>query len=91
VEPESSQGWYQVSCALTELGRHDEAVDALRRAFELNPNDASTALNLGIELLRIQKPTEEALIYLRRAEQLGHRRASQIIDSIAELEQNQER
>lgn len=85
VEPEYAQGWYQVACALSELERHEEAVESLRRAYKLDPNDASTALNLGVEIVRTQGPTEEALTYLRRAEQLGHRRASQMVAYVAEL------
>jgi tetratricopeptide (TPR) repeat protein len=80
--PDVAQGWYQMSCAFVELGRHEEAVSALRTAFALDPNDASTALNLGVELLHVQDTPYEALIYLRRAEKLGHRRAHQIIADI---------
>jgi len=80
--PGVAHGWYQMSCAFVALKRHEEAVDALRKAFALDPNDASTALNLGVELLHVQDTPDEALIYLRRAERLGHRRAHQIIKEI---------
>lgn len=73
-----------MSVAMSELRRPREAVVALRRAFALDPNEASIALNLGLEIFKSQGDVKEALVYLRRAEQLGHRRAHQII---AEIEQ----
>jgi Flp pilus assembly protein TadD len=74
-----------MSVALGELERHEEALSALREAFKLNPNDASTAFNLGTTLLRVQETPDEALSYLRRAEDLGHRRARQVIAYVEEL------
>ncbi len=81
--PEVGQGWYQMSCALVELGRNEEAISVLRKAIDLDPNDASIAFNLGVQLYKVQQAKEEALVHLRRAERLGHRRARQ---AIAEVE-----
>ncbi len=84
--PDVAQGWYQMSCALVELEMHEEAVGSLKRAFDLDPNDASIAFNYGINLLRVQDTPDEGLFYLKRAEVLGHRRAHQIIADIEEQE-----
>jgi Protein of unknown function (DUF2971)/Tetratricopeptide repeat len=84
AHPEVAQAWYQKSCALSELGRHEEALGSLQKAFKLDPNDASTAFNMGMELLRVQTTPEEALRFLRLAEHLGHRRAHQAISLIEE-------
>lgn len=81
--PKVAQGWYQMSCALVELKRHEEAIGALRKCTNLDPNDASAAFNLGVQLFKVQQAREEALVHLRRAERLGHRRARQ---AIAEVE-----
>ncbi|MBP1681019.1 MAG: hypothetical protein H6Q35_1358 [Proteobacteria bacterium] len=80
--PDIASGWYHVSCALVELGRHDEAVRALKKAFTLDPNDASIAFNLGVELLRTEDSNKNAIEYLRKADKLGHRRAYDAIQQI---------
>jgi len=80
--PEIAQGWYQMSCALVELGRNEEAIDALRKAVGLDPNDASAAFNLGVQLYKVKQAKEEALVHLRSAERLGHRRARQAITEV---------
>ena len=85
AHPDDAQGWYQVSVALDELGRNEEALSALRKAFKLDQNDASIAFNLGMTLSRVQDTPDEALVYLRRAEDLGHRRAHQTIAYLEEL------
>ena len=82
VCPDVAQSWYQVACALVELGRRQEAVIPLKRAFQLDPNEKSIAFNLGVVLLQVQENPDEALVYLRRAESLGHRRAHQVISDI---------
>lgn len=82
VCPDSAQAWYQMSCALVELDRHQDAVIPLKRAFKIDPNEKSIAFNLGVVLLQVQESSDEALVYLRRAESLGHRQAHQIIADI---------
>jgi tetratricopeptide (TPR) repeat protein len=85
IFPEGSHGWYQQACALTELNRDEESVQSLMKAYELNSSDASTALNLGVQLIKTGSDSKEALFYLKRAERLGHRRASQIIAEVEQL------
>ncbi len=80
--PEIAISWYQKACALIELNRHEEAVIALKKAYEIDPNEASVSFNLGVELLNIGADLEEALSYLKRADRLGHRRAYGIISEI---------
>jgi tetratricopeptide (TPR) repeat protein len=80
--PEVAQPWYRVSCALIELGRHNEAIQALRKVYELDSNNASITFILGLELLRTQKDTEEAISLLEKADKLGHRRAFAVLSQI---------
>jgi tetratricopeptide (TPR) repeat protein len=82
LHPEMSDSWYQMACALSALGRNDEAIEALEKAFEINPNDASTCFNLGVELITKNANIEDALKYLKIADRLGHRRAYGIISEI---------
>jgi tetratricopeptide (TPR) repeat protein len=82
VCPDAAGAWYQMSCALIELGHYEEAIIPLKKAFEMDPNEKSIALNLGLMLLRVEEKPDEALVYLRRAESLGHRRAHRIIADI---------
>lgn len=83
--PKVPTGWYHMATALIELERHDEAVTALRKAYELDPNDRSTVFNLAIELLRTQDDPKEPSLLLKRAHQLGDRRAFGILSEIEKL------
>ncbi len=80
--PGVAGSWYGMACALESLGRLDEVVSLLRKASELDPNDPSISLNLGVHLANNSETVEEGLTWLRRAEKLGHRRATRIIDQI---------
>ncbi|MDF2455206.1 MAG: hypothetical protein K0R51_1199 [Cytophagaceae bacterium] len=80
--PDIAVTWYQKACALTALKRHKEAVIALKQAYKLDPNDPSTAFNLGVELINAEADIKEALDYLERADYLGHRRAYSILSDI---------
>jgi len=75
-------GWYGMACALISMGRPNDALPLFERAYELEPNDPSIALNLGVYLVRNDSTRERGLDCLRRAERLGHRRARRIIDQI---------
>lgn len=80
--PEAGAGWYGMACALQALEQLDQVVPLLRKAVELAPDDPSIALNLGIHLSTRSETRSEALLYLRKAERLGHRRASRLIDDL---------
>lgn len=82
LHPDVAHGWYQMACALVDLSRDEDAIKALKIAYNLDPNDPSIAFNLGIELLKIQRDPDEALIYLKRADKLGHRRAYGFISDL---------
>jgi tetratricopeptide (TPR) repeat protein len=81
--PEVAQSWYQKACALIDLRREEEAKQSLFRAYELDPNDASIAFNLAIQILKTEEDSEQkALPFLKVADKLGHRRAFPIIRDI---------
>lgn len=85
AHPTFGQGWYQLSCALVQLKQVEKALEALRQASVLEPNDPSVALNLGVLLSTQADTREEALRVLRRADQLGHRRARRLIADLEAL------
>ena len=39
VDPEFADAWHGLGMALSELGRHDEAIEAGKRLCELSPDD----------------------------------------------------
>ena len=80
VYPDVAAGWYGMACALQSLGRPERVVELFERAYRLEPNEPSIALNLGVHLLQDPGRREEGLACLRHAERLGHRRARRIID-----------
>lgn len=77
--PHIAASFYGRACAAEALGQLDDVVPLLRRAAELNDEDASIALNLGIHLASSADTREEGMEQLRRAARLGHRRAGRII------------
>jgi tetratricopeptide (TPR) repeat protein len=80
--PNVAASWYGMACAVESMGRPDEAAPLLERAYGLDPNDPSIALNLGVHLVRSPETRAKGLDCLRQAEKLGHRRARRIIDRI---------
>lgn len=80
--PDVAAGWYGMACAVESMGRPNEAVPLLERAYELEPHDPSIALNLGVHLVVNHETRARGLSCLRQAEKLGHRRARRIIDRI---------
>jgi len=52
--------------ALGDLGRHEEAVAALRAAVAHNPNDANSNFNLAVALLAVKK-LDDAMVALHRS------------------------
>ncbi|MFL6846471.1 MAG: DUF2971 domain-containing protein [Allosphingosinicella sp.] len=79
--PEAADAWFGMGVALIQMGRSAEAIGPLKRAYELDPNDASHALNLGVLLLD-EGSIDEGLACLRQADRLGHRRAGRIISEV---------
>jgi Flp pilus assembly protein TadD len=67
---------------LTRTKRSVESVEALKKAYEIDPNDSSTAFNLGIELLELQNDPSEALPYLKQADKSGRPSAYLVISEI---------
>jgi tetratricopeptide (TPR) repeat protein len=82
LHPQVAHGWYQKACALIDLKRDKEAIESLKIAYKLNPNDASIAFNLGIEILKTDGSPKDALTYFIKAEKLGHRKAHSYISDI---------
>lgn len=80
--PDSGQAWYQKSCSLIQLDRHEEALQALMKAYELDKNDPSIPYNLAIEILHVKNEVAEAIKFLKIADRLGHRKALLLIKEI---------
>jgi hypothetical protein len=80
--PDVAAGWYGMASALEAMGDADKAAPLLQRAYDLEPNNPSIALNLGVHLVQNSTTRAEGLACLRQAEKLGHRRARRIIDQV---------
>lgn len=80
--PDVAAGWYGMACAVESMGKLDDVVPLLRRAYALEPDDPSITLNLGVHLVRDPETRAEGLTFLRQAEKLGHRRARRIINEV---------
>ncbi|MEM9366449.1 MAG: DUF2971 domain-containing protein [Planctomycetota bacterium] len=80
--PNVAAGWYGMACAYESMDQLERVVPLLRKAADLEPNDPSIVLNLGIHLSHKEESLREWLQYLRQAENLGHRRARRLIDQI---------
>lgn len=80
--PDIGQAWYQKSCSLIELGRHEEALQDLVKAYKLDKTDPSIPYNLAIEIIMVNNDLEEALKYLKIADRLGHRKSIFLINEI---------
>ena len=64
--PGDYMAWHNLGAAHQETGRTDDALRALQRSVDLNPNWAKSRSNLGQALARSGR-TEEAERHLRRA------------------------
>lgn len=80
--PDAADAWFGMGVALTHMDQPARATEPLRRAYELDPNDRSHALNLGVNLIDCHGAIEEGLACLRQADRLGHRRAGRIIQEV---------
>jgi tetratricopeptide (TPR) repeat protein len=89
--PGNARGHMNVGVALTELGRHDEALLPLGRAIELDPDDPEPHNNLAVALIALGR-TDEALHHYRRALEIlptyvdAHRNYGQALQQRGELE-----
>ncbi|MBU2934498.1 MULTISPECIES: DUF2971 domain-containing protein [Pacificibacter] len=82
--PEVAAGWYGMACAYEAMGQLEKVVALLRTAYNLNETDPSITLNLGVHLVSDKQTLEEGMTLLRKADELGHRRARQIINSYSQ-------
>lgn len=80
--PESADAWFGMGVALTQMDQPMRATAPLRRAYALDPNDPSHALNLGVNLIECHGAIDEGLACLRQADRLGHRRAGRLIQEV---------
>src|SRR4051794_20347905 len=65
AQPEHADGWHLLGVALSGLGKHEEAIDSLKRALALSPG-AACWNNLG-EAQRARGDLPEALACVTRA------------------------
>jgi CelD/BcsL family acetyltransferase involved in cellulose biosynthesis len=63
VAPDLGKGWTRLGTALQALGRHSDAVEAYRKAIELEPASASARYGLAVSLLNLGR-TRAATIQL---------------------------
>ena len=63
VFPDDYVTYYNLGLALHRLGQEESAVQALQKAIELAPGEASFHLSLGISYERLQKPAEAVQAY----------------------------
>jgi len=63
--PEKAALWIDLAFALRELGRHDEAVQALERAIGLEPKNAAAWVRLGQARLNFGEPGAAAEAFRR--------------------------
>ena len=75
----------QLSVAYTQLGRSEAAITAVRKAYAIDPNDASITLNLGVLLVEAPETSDEGKTFLRHANRLGHRRAHAFLPPVHKL------
>ncbi|MDD5299063.1 MAG: tetratricopeptide repeat protein [Gallionella sp.] len=87
--PNWAWGWKLLGAAMQNQGKN--GMEAMRRAVELNPNDAEVHNNLGV-LLQAQGRLEAALASLRRALELkpdyanAHNSLGSILDDLGQFE-----
>ena len=78
LNPDARDGWQNLSVALTNEGRHEEAFTASRRSLATSAKLANAHANLGLALMNLER-YEEAEAELERARALDprHRQAAQ--------------
>lgn len=58
--PEAFQGHYMLGLSLGQAGRKEEALNHLRKAYDLNPNDLSIKLELGKSYTTVRRHADAA-------------------------------
>ena len=87
-----AEQWFQRGLTLEETGApHDQALDAYRKAIELNPNAAGALVNLGTIAFRARRHREAAAYYERAIEAdprypLAHFNLGNVFDEMGQLE-----
>ena len=71
------RAWMNKGIALNALGRHGEAMDSYGKAIELNALLDQAWFLMGLTLVNVFHSYREALPYLKEAERLGSKQASQ--------------
>lgn len=66
TEPGYASGYYNFGCALSNKGRHPEAIAAFLRSIHLRPTDPRPHINLGVEYITM-KQWDQAVGALREA------------------------
>ncbi|MFN8392594.1 MAG: tetratricopeptide repeat protein [Bdellovibrionota bacterium] len=67
VEPDKDRNYFSLGVFLDEQGKKGEAIDAMRKAVELNPKNANALNYLGYTLVEQKQSLEEAESLIRRA------------------------
>jgi predicted O-linked N-acetylglucosamine transferase (SPINDLY family) len=70
----SAEVYKRLGAALYQQGRYDEALNAFRRAAELEPGNAAARHNVGLAIFALKR-FDEALPHFRKALELNHRLA----------------
>ena len=89
---EEAEHWFQRGLTLEERGAPpDQALDAYRKAIELNPNAAGALVNLGTIAFRAHRLREAAVYYERAIEAdprypLAHFNLGNVFDEMGQLE-----
>jgi tetratricopeptide (TPR) repeat protein len=92
VPVQEAEEWFQRGLALEETGAPpDQALDAYRKAIELNPNAAGALVNLGTIAFRAHRLREAAAYYERAIEAdprypLAHFNLGNVFDEMGQLE-----
>jgi tetratricopeptide (TPR) repeat protein len=82
--PYQAEWHFNLGLTLEASGRFRDAADSFKRAFELGPGDAQTAVMVGLNALRSDDP-EGALPWLDRATELERDRLDALIYRIEAL------
>ena len=63
LDPDDAEGWASLGLVLGINEQAEDAVNALKAAFTLNPDLHAAGRNLGLSLMRLKRPTEAVPVY----------------------------
>jgi tetratricopeptide (TPR) repeat protein len=89
LNPGIFTGWYHKAVAASFLGQGARAIEYYRRARRLDPTDASSAFNLGMELCNAEE-FAEALEQFWDAKTLGHARGAEAHTACGQMRERRE-